>query len=146
MHEEILHKTKEKVISGKLIITLQQQGNYIIPHNSWISISRNQSTRLNLEMQENKDSIIPWGVKLLWLQSVRQTPFSPSLLYLPSKHLNVWCVVYFTNRAKKYIYIYIHTYPWYGMVNVDRCDLSLKTFNSLPGTYLWHAYTSRRSV
>lgn len=32
MHEEILHKTKEKVISDKLIITLQQQRNAL--HNS----------------------------------------------------------------------------------------------------------------
>lgn len=57
MHEEILHKTKEKVISDKLIITLQQQryALYNSTYNSWISISRNQSAKLNLEMQENKD-------------------------------------------------------------------------------------------
>ena len=98
--------------------------------------------------KQTEFKIKPWGVKLLWLHSVLHTPFSPSLLYLPSKHLNVWCVVYFTNRAKKYIYIYIyiHTYPWYGMVNVDRVIYRWKTFNSLPGTYLWHARTSPRSV
>ena len=73
-------------------------------------------------MQENKRSSKSnrGRVKLLWLHSVLHTPFSPSLLYLPSKHLNVWCVVYFTNRAKKYIYIHTYIYPWYGMVNVDR--------------------------
>lgn len=94
--------------------------------------------------KQTEFKIKPW-VKLLWLHSVLHTPFSPSLLYLPSKHLNVWCVVYFTNRAKKYIYI--HTYIsviWNGKCR--SCDLSLKTFNSLPGTYLWHARTSPRSV
>lgn len=88
-------------------------------------------------MQENKDSnranhTVRGKITLTSVYSAHT--FFPSLCICP---VNVWCVVYFANRAEKYIYIYIRN---------GKCRSFDLSFNSLPGTYLWHAPTSRRFI